>query len=115
MSRWENEDVSDLNIPDPPSVEETFIDLNGKNVEERSAIAKFIKSSDGSLRFYIKYGRNELLDPHQTDSSHASTRRHDHIYKFKKVSEETFNNYKKYLTTKNRIYFTKARRFLMEN
>ena len=41
MARWENEDVSDLNIPDPPSVEETFIDLNGENVEERRAIAKF--------------------------------------------------------------------------
>jgi len=116
MARWENEDISGLNIPDPVNVETTFLDLNGKETtEDRGAIAKFITSSDGSLRFYIKYGRNELLDPHQTDSSHASTRRHAHIYKFKKVSEDTFNNYTKYLETKNRIYFTKARRFLMEN
>jgi len=115
MSRWENEDVSDLGIPDPAHVETKFIGLQGKNTTEDQAIAKSVISSDGSRRFYVKYGRNEILDPYQTDSSYAGSRRQTHIYKFKKVSEETFDNYKKYLETKNRIFFTKARRFLMEN
>ena len=115
MARWENEDISDLNIPDAPSVEEIFIDTNGKESSEEKGVAKSVKSSDGSSQYYIKYGRSELLDPHQADSSYASTRRHAHMYKFKKVSEKTFEVYKKYLTSKNRIYFTRARRFLMEN
>ena len=35
------------------------------------------------------------------------------MYKFKKVSKDTFESYTKYLESKNRLYFTKARRFLM--
>jgi len=115
MARWENEDVSDLNLPNATSTEEVFIGLNGEESTEEEAVAKLVKSSNGSSQFFIKYGRSELLDPHQTDSSYASARRHSHMYKFKKVSEKTFEVYKKYLTSKNRIYFTRARRFLMES
>jgi len=115
MARWEDEDVSGLNIPEPEQVETVFIDLNGKGTSEDKAVAKAVNSSNGSTAFYIKYGRNELLDPHQTDSSYASGRRQSHMYKFKKVSENTFQSYAKYLESRNRLYFTKARRFLMEN
>jgi len=115
MARWENEDVSDLDIPDPVSIEEAFIDLNGDGTEEKNAVAKSTKSSHGGSKFYIKYGRNELLDPHAADSSYATAKRQVHVYKFKRVSEEIFENYTKYLKGKNRMYFTKARRFLMEN
>ena len=61
MSRWENEDVSDLGIPDPAHVETKFIGLQGKNTTEDQAIAKSVISSDGSRRFYVKYGRNEIV------------------------------------------------------
>ena len=115
MARWENEDVSGLNIPDPVKVETTFLDLNGKETTSDQAIAKSTKTSDGSQKYFIKYGRNELLDPHQIDSSYAGVRRQEHLYTFKKVSKQAFENYTKYLESKNRIYFTKARRFLMEN
>jgi|TARA_R110000824_G_scaffold348008_1_gene534731 hypothetical protein len=115
MARWENEDVSDLNIPDPVETNTTYVGLQGKETTEEQALAKSAISSDGSKMFYIKYGRNEILDPYQIDSSFAGSRRQRHVYKFKKVTEETFDNYKKYLETKNRIFFTKARRFLMEN
>tara|TARA_R110002020_G_scaffold251416_1_gene465298 strand:- start:1103 stop:1450 length:348 start_codon:yes stop_codon:yes gene_type:complete len=115
MARWENEDVSGLGIPEPPHIETTFIGLKGDSTTEDQAIAKSVISSDGSKRFYVKYGRGELLDPYQIDSSYAGSRRQTNIYKFKKVPEQSFDNYKKYLETKNRIFFTKARRFLMEN
>lgn len=115
MARWENEDISGLNIPDPDQIKTIFIGLNGEETSEDKAMAKLSKSSNGSAGFYIKYGRNELLDPHQTDSSYASTRRQSHMYKFKKVSQETFENYTEYLKSKNRLYFTRARRLLMEN
>jgi len=115
MARWENEDVSGLGIPDPTHIEIKFIGLQGKETTEDQAIAKSVVSSDGSKRFYVKCGRNELLDPYQIDSSCAGIRRQANLYKFKKVPKEAFENYKKYLETKNRIFFTKARRFLMEN
>ena len=115
MTRWENEDVSGLNIPNPIHIETQFLDLHGETTTEDQAIAKFTKGSDGSQRFYVKYGRNELLDPHQIDSSYADIRRQEHLYAFKEVSKPAFENYAKYLESKNRLYFTKARRFLMEN
>ena len=115
MARWENEDLSGLNIPDPVETDTTYIGLKGEETTEDQAMAKSVISSDGSKMFYIKYGRSEILDPYQIDSSFASSRRQRHVYKFKKVNEEAFNSYKKYLETKNRIFFTKARRFLMEN
>lgn len=115
MARWENEDVSKLNIPDPIHIETKLFDLNGKETTEDRAIAKSTEGSDGSQKFYIKYGRNELLDPHHIDSSCAAARRQEHLYTFKEVSKQTFANYTKYLESKNKLYFTKARRFLMEN
>tara|TARA_R100000008_G_scaffold33121_1_gene18698 strand:+ start:1685 stop:2032 length:348 start_codon:yes stop_codon:yes gene_type:complete len=115
MARWENEDVSDLNLPDPEKIETTFIGLHGEETTEDKAMAKRVESSNGSVRFYVKYGRNELLDPHNADSSFAVARRRTHLYKFKKVSKDTFDNYTTYLKNKNRLYFTKARRLVMEN
>ena len=112
MARWENEDLSGLNIPDPAQIETKFIGLEGKETTEEEA--KSVTSSDGAKRFYVKCGRGELLDPYQIDSSYASSRRRTHLYKFTKVPEEAFENYIKYLENKNRIFFTKARRFLME-
>jgi len=114
MARWENEDVSGLNIPKPVSNETKFIGLNGEETTEEHAMAKSVAFSDGSERFYIKCGRNELLDPYQIDSSYAGSRRQLNLYKFKKVPKEAFENYQQYLESKNRLFFTKARRFLME-
>jgi len=115
MARWENEDLSGLNVPEPTKTTTKYIGLKGIETTEDQSMAKYVTSSDGSKRFYIKYGRSEILDPYQIDSSYAGSRRQNNVYKFKKVTEEAFDNYKKYLETKNRIFFTKARRFLMEN
>ena len=111
MARWENEDVAGMNIPDPEKIETKFIDLNGKDASQNRAVAKKVESSSGSTTFYIKYGRNELLDPHNADSSYASSRRQSHMYKFKKVSQKTFESYTKYLESKNRLYLPKLEDF----
>ena len=42
MARWENEDISDLNIPDAPSIKEIFIDTNGKeSSEEKGSVCVY--------------------------------------------------------------------------
>ena len=53
MARWENEDVSGMNIPEPEKVETKFVDLNGKDASEDRAVAKRVESSSGSITFYI--------------------------------------------------------------
>lgn len=111
MSRWENEDVSGLNLPDPDTIVYTFLDKNGKEIEnEQQAVAK-IASLNTKNTYYIKYGRGEIIDPHHVDTN---VYKNDKYYVFKKVTETAFASYKKFLTTKNRLYFTTARRLIME-
>lgn len=111
MSRWENEDVSDLNLPEPENITRTHFDKNGNMTSNpENSVAKI--SECGEKRFYyVKYGRGELLDPHHIDSSMQIKRSY---YTLKKVNQQIFDSYIKFLQTKNRLYFTKARRLLME-
>ena len=111
MSRWENADVSDLDLPPPDKIEEVFFGVGGETTVSDSAFAKTV-TSNGGTAFYIKYGRGELIDPYNTDSfrSHSGP-----LFKFKKVCQKSFDAYITYLTSKNRWYFTQARRLTMEN
>ena len=113
MGRGENEDISGLNIPSPPKVEIMFYDTKGNESEEKNAIAKKVSTSltyeNISIQRFVLYGRGELLDPHGVDS-----RANKSFYKYKKVSEDAFENYMKYLKSKNTMYFTRARRLVTE-
>ena len=111
MSRWENEDLSDLNLPDRPDRTEMFLGVDGRHADEAKAYAKIVttKTDDSTeQRFYLRFGRGELLDAHRADK-----RINDKIYGFRKVSRKTFDHYYRYLVTKNSINFTQARRSLM--
>ena len=111
MSRWENEDISDLNLPDQPDRTEMFLGIGGHHTKENKAYAKIVinKTDDKrEQRFYIRFGRGEILDAHRMDK-----RIDEKLYKFKKVSKATFDLYKKYLSSKNLLHFTHARRSLM--
>jgi hypothetical protein len=116
MARHENEDVSELNLPEQ-NVRIRFLTVKGKKADESNALAKTVETLNGedlfSKQFFIKYGRGEIIDPYSIDFGY-SRRRLASMYKYKKVSEKTFTQYKKYLDTKNRLYFTKARRLIME-
>ena len=109
MARWENENIDNLGLPDPEKVVTNFVGTNGKTVTEKKAFAKTVTSSLGS-QYYIKYGRGEILDPYQIDSLRTNGK----LFTFKKVSQEAFDLYNRYLTNKNRLYFTRARRLIME-
>jgi len=110
MARWENEDISDLNLPNPETTVISFVGKDGASVDESKAFAKTVTSSLGS-QYYIKYGRGEILDPYQIDSLRINGK----LFTFKKVSQQAFNLYNRYLNSKNRLYFTRARRLIMEN
>lgn len=112
MSRWENEDISDLSLPDPDITSYTFLDKNGKNTENQNLAVAKIASTNNKNVYYIKYGRGEIIDPHHVDTNIYTN---DKYYTFKKVTDKAFAAYQKFLNTKNRLYFTTARRLVMEN
>jgi hypothetical protein len=110
MARWENEDVSDLNLPDPQKVLKTYFGKNAAVAMETREAFAYTNTVDQSTSYHILYDRAEIIDPYNdrfTRSSSATRR-------FKKVSETCFNFYMKYLKTKNILYFTRARRIMME-
>ena len=111
MARWENEDVSHLNLPDPDFETFTFYGLHGLVVHDNNkALAMNVETSK-SNKYYIKFTRGELVDPYTVDNNFRSNKN----LTFKKVSEKSFSEYLRYLKTKNRLYFTKSRRLAMEN
>lgn len=111
MARWENEDLKGLDIPDAVIHSTQYIDKNGTSVDsETYAVAKVV-SEDDKRAYYILYGRGEIIEPHQIDTNYNKKK---FAYKFKKVTEDAFGAYEKYLKTKNRLYFTNARRLVME-
>lgn len=111
MARWENEDVSDLNLPDPINLVRVFFDKNAKEItNEDMAFAKKT-TSDDKESYYIKYMRGDIIDPHHIDSGLRNT---TYPKTFKKVNKQAFDSYIKFLQTKNRLYFTMARRIIME-
>lgn len=111
MARWENEDVSGLNLPDPVNIASVYLDKNGKETDtEQFAVAK-VTTADDKKTYYIRYGRGEIIDPHHID---INFQRNDSYYKFKKVDQKAFDTYIKFLMTKNRLYFTMTRRIVME-
>jgi len=113
-----NEDISHLNIPSAGQITVSFLGRGGGEVDEKEALAKVVDCSydheNISTKYYIMYGRGEIIDPYQADSGYSKLQM-GRMYKYKKVSEKCFNHYLKYRQTKNRIHFTTARRLLMEN
>ena len=111
MSRWENMDISSLDFPDLPEREEVLLNADGEPSETDSSFAKMVATTSEEkteYRFYVRYGRGTIINPNL-----MGRRIDDKIYKFKKVSKATFELYRKYLLSKNLLFFTYARRSLM--
>ena len=111
MSRWENEDVTELGLSDLPERSAVFLGVGGDQVEESKAFAKIVTTTSDDKkeqRFYLRFGRGDILDAYRMDK-----RIDEKIYQFKKVSKATFDFYIRYLSTKNLLHFTHARRSLM--
>lgn len=110
MARGENEDVSSLDLPDPITVNKTYFDKNGKLTTDEKLAFAMVVESDNKESYYIKYSRGEIVDPHHIDYNFKNK----NYTVFKKVLKDSFDMYHKFLETKNRLYFTRARRYLME-
>lgn len=109
--------LDNLNLPPMQNKVIRYIGKEGKDVSENTALAKTVTCNYGyedlSVQFFVRVGRGELIDPYQVDYG-ITKGKLSSMYKYKKVSEKAFNTYVKFLQTKNRIYFTNARRLIME-
>jgi hypothetical protein len=110
MGRHDNADVSELSLPDPSDPKTEYIGKGGVAVQsEREAFAKIVK--DGTSKtFHVKFGRGDIFDPFGADQNMQGRP----YYDFKKVTSDIFDHYISYLTNRERIYYTRARRLLME-
>jgi len=113
-----NDDLSYLNLPNARSATVSFFGKGGESVDEKMALAKVVDCAfdheNVSTQHFVMFGRGEIIDPYQADFGYTQGKLNK-MYKYRKVSRKCFDAYIKYLETKNRIYFTTARRLLMEN
>lgn len=108
--RLDNADISELNIPEVPFRYETFYGKGGNIVDENSSLVKVFVQGKWE-KYFVWFWRGELFDPYGTDILRKSQQE---SAKFKVVKKEVFELYMKYLKSKNRIFFTRARRLNME-
>lgn len=96
-----------------------FYNSEGETIagqDEPNYVAKmtFDKERGEKTAFYfIKMYRGHLLDPHSNDKGISEIKRRAFVER--RVNSKCFDNYIKYLQTKNRTYFTRSRRLSMEN
>lgn len=110
MGRHDDADVSSLTLPDPPDPTTSYIGKGGQSVaSEKEAFAKIVQDKGRKL-CYIKYGRGDLFDPFGPDRD----KQNRPYFDFKKVKSGVFDHYLSYLKRRERIYFTRARRLMME-
>lgn len=117
MARHENEDTSSLDIPDGYKTDIRFLGEKKCEADADTALAKEVTTwynlEKHSTQYFIRVGRGEIIDPYGADYGYTKSKLSS-MYKFKKVSKEAFEIYEHYLGNKNRLYFTKARRLVME-
>jgi hypothetical protein len=84
---------------------EIFYGKGGNQVENSEAFAKILETKTGNY-YFVWLSRGSLFDPYGINS----VPRNSSINKFVRVSKDVFDNYFKYLKTKNMAFYTKARR-----
>jgi hypothetical protein len=110
MKKIEESELEEIGVPAPLTVVTEYFGKNGQQVFAKDQAFAFCSTVDGSPVYFIKYSRGELADPHNVSMTTSLAKR---LATFKKVTSDTFKNYKKFLETKNTLYFTRARRNLM--
>ncbi len=88
-----------------------YYDKAGKICDEDRAVSKAVQipAEDGenvATSYYVKHGRGQVFDPYGIDMHKTNA----YNFQFKKVDEEIFTNYSKYLSTRREIYLISARR-----
>jgi len=102
--------ITDPKNPDKPvpEVKEnyTFYGKGGNEVDESEAFAKCVAYKNAE-HFFIWFWKGDLHDPYGVD---ILRRNQNMLAKYVKVSRKIFDNYIRYLKTKNKAFYNSARR-----
>ena len=85
---------------------EVYYGLGAQEVEETSALLKKVESEQ-KVHYFIIFWKGIIHDPY---GPFILKRGDKELCKFRSVSESAFNNYFKYLKTKNRLFYIQAQR-----
>lgn len=85
---------------------ETYYGLGGQEVDETIALLKKV-DSEKRTHYFIIFWKGTLHDPY---GPYILKRGDKDLCKFRQVCESAFNNYFKYLKTKNKLFFIQAQR-----
>lgn len=88
----------------------TFYGKGGNEVEESESFAKSVTYETANY-FFVWYFRGEIYDPYGMD---VLRRSQTAISKYVKVKKIVFDNYVRYLKTKNKAFYNIARREYMK-
>lgn len=111
MARHENENVSQLTLPELDQTDIQFVDKSGNLSQEKNAVAKVVKTHDKeqdkvTVNYYIKHGRGMLFDPYGMDATKINA----YNFQFKKVDQGVYSQYVQYLKTRRAMFLTYAQR-----
>lgn len=91
------------------SDKEIYIGKNGEESEESYAYIKILTCGDKEYYFAVSYN-NDLIDPYE--GIFGAPKRL--MSKYKKIGRQSYENYFRYLKSKNKVYLTRARRLFNE-
>lgn len=105
------EELSAIGIEMPKENTVLYYDKAGNPCEADRAVAKSteLQAEEGKSPvtvYYVKHGRGQVFDPYGIDMHKTNA----YNFQFKKVDQEIFINYIKYLSTRREIYLISARR-----
>lgn len=86
---------------------ESYIGIQGKEVEESEGIAKLVSNGDKNFYFVLLHN-SALVDPY----NEIFTMNKRRLSKYINVNEAVYKNYVLYLKTKQSIYYNRARRMM---
>jgi hypothetical protein len=84
----------------------TFFGKGGNSVDEPEAFAKLVSYEKFDM-YFVWFWKGDLYDPYGMDILRRSQ---NMLAKYVKVTRPVFESYIKYLKTKNKAFYTSARR-----
>ena len=89
---------------------EIYIGKDGEESDETTAYIKIVYANEKEYYFAVSF-KNDLIDPYE--GFFTAPKRL--MSKYKKISRSSYENYFRYLKSKNKIYLTRARRLFLED
>ncbi len=106
MSRWEHEDLGDLDINELDYETDYINEQGGLGTEDSHCAKALTNENDGTIRYYVLCGDTRLYNP----NTMTKREKQKIIWKMKKVSLTVYDLYTRYLRTRTKGLLLNAER-----